>query len=167
MSFRLVTGSLIIAFFLLTVLFGSPSSVTVISTAAPARTPVPEAKPLFTDFKGVTIGMSADDARAKLGKAHDTSDLQDFYTFSAEETVQIVFDDDKTVKAIAATWVGTKVKAPEPKDVFGVDVEAKPDGSINKMVKYPKLGYWISYIRTEGSDPMIMVTVHKLQKAEL
>ncbi len=129
--------------------------------------PTPEpAKPLFTDYRGVTIGMSAADAREKLGKAKDTSDTQDFYVFSDGETVQIVYDEDKTVKAISATYMGPKVTPPVPKDLFGVDAEVKPDGSINKMVKYPKASIWISYIKTGGDDPMVMVTVSKIQKGE-
>jgi hypothetical protein len=50
-----------------------------------------------------------------------------------------------------------------PKAVFGSDVEAKPDGSVNKMIRYPKAGYLISYLRTAGDEPMIVITVQKMQ----
>ena len=169
MSIRILIGILSASVVLLGILL-APSSSIRIQAAGVSETmvmPTPElAKPLFTDYRGVTIGMTAVDTREKLGKAKDTSDAQDFYVFSEGETVQIVYDDDKTVKAISATYMGPKVTPPAPKDLFGVDADAKPDGSINKMVKYPKASIWISYIKTGGDDPMVMVTVSKLQKGE-
>jgi hypothetical protein len=47
-----------------------------------------------------------------------------------------------------------------------MDVTAKPDGGINKMVKYPKSGFWISYLKTGGNDPMTVITVQKMQEGE-
>ena len=52
--------------------------------------------------------------------------------------------------------------APAPKSVFGSDVAPKADGSIYRMVRYPKAGYWVSYSRTAGADPMVTVTMQKM-----
>jgi hypothetical protein len=169
MKLRIFVCLLIVPILFLTILFAGevPENAFALDSAGAVTQPTPEGKPLVSDIRGVKIGMSATDARAKLGKAKETSDQQDYYVFSENETLQIVFAEDKTVKAISATFVGANLKPPTPKDLFGSDVEAGTDGAINKMVKYPKLGYWISYIKTGGSDPMVMITIHAFQKGEL
>lgn len=165
MSIRILIGILSASVVLIVISFAQSgtSSISAAGLGEIRAMPTPElAKPLFTDYRGVTIGMPAAAAREKLGKAKDTSDAQDYYVLSEGETVQIVYDDDKTVRAISTTYMGPKVTPPAPKDLFGVDAEVKPDGSINKMVKYPKASIWITYIKTAGDDPMVMVTVSKL-----
>ena len=44
---------------------------------------------------------------------------------------------------------------------FGIDVPAK-DGTVFKMERYPKAGYWISYTRTSGSDAMVNIAIQKM-----
>lgn len=171
MNFRIFVDVLFVPIFLLAILFvdRSPRETFAFESAGVVTRPTPvpgTSKPAFTDYKGITLGMSAVDARAKLPKPKETSDQQDFYIISAGESVQILYGDDKNVKAISTTYFGSDAKPPTPIAVFGTDVEVQPNGSINKMVKYPKLGFWISYIRTEGDDPVIMVTIHKLQEGE-
>jgi len=170
MAFRILIGFIVVSVTLVAVLSGlsSPSAAANRrSISAPAPTPAAAAdKALYSEYRGVTLGMSIDEARAKLGKAKDSSDQQDYYMISDGETVQIVYES-KVVRGISATFVGAGAKAPTPMAVFGIDAEAKPDGSINKMVRYPKAGYWVSYIRTGGDDPMVMITIHKLQKGEI
>jgi hypothetical protein len=68
-----------------------------ISNASAAAIPTPEAL-VYTGYKGVTIGMSMDEARAKLGKPRDMSDVEDYYVYSETETCQVQYDVDKTVK---------------------------------------------------------------------
>ena len=46
----------------------------------------------------------------------------------------------------------------------GKDDEAKPDGGMFKVVQYPKFGFWVSYVRTGGDDPMVIVTIQKMPK---
>jgi hypothetical protein len=121
-------------------------------------------KPVFSAYKGVTIGMPMDDARTKLGTPKDRSDTQDYFVFSDTESCQVLYGPDKTVRLLSINYVGKS--APTPMDVFGANVEAKPDGSMNKVVKFPKSGYSVSYLRTPGDDPVTMITVQKISPAD-
>jgi hypothetical protein len=121
-------------------------------------------KPVFSTYKGVTIGMPMDDARTKLGTPKDRSDTQDYFVFSDTESCQVLYGPDKTVRLLSINYVGKS--APTPMDVFGANVEAKPDGSMNKVVKFPKSGYSVSYLRTPGDDPVTMITVQKISPAD-
>src|SRR5262249_55144929 len=104
------------------------------------------------------------DARTKLGTAKDKSDAEDYYDYSDNEKCQVLYATDKTVRVISITYLGKN--APTPMDVLGIDAEAKPDGGVNKKVEYPKSGFWISYLKTGGSDPIVIVTVQKMQVAQ-
>lgn len=119
-------------------------------------------EPVFRDFKGVQIGMSAADARAKLGAPTDKGDAQDFYSVKEKQTVQVFYEAGK-VSAISVSFLDSPADAPTPKSVFGAEVEPKADGSFYKMVRYPKAGYWLSYSRTAGSTPMVIITMQKLR----
>jgi hypothetical protein len=125
-----------------------------------AVTPEASAEPLLRDYKGVTLGMSAKDARDKLGKPQEKSDVMDFYVFSDRERARVYYQDGK-VSAIIATYVGKDGGAPPPTSVLGTEIEAKPDGSLYKMVTYPGAGYWVAYSRTAGDSPMVMITIQK------
>jgi hypothetical protein len=116
-------------------------------------------KPVFSGYKGVMIGASMADARSKLGSPRDKSDVQDYFVFSDNESAQVLYAPDKTVRVISVNYLG---KAPAPMDVLGMEIAAKPDGSINKLVRYPKAGFWISYLKTGGDDPMVVITVQKM-----
>ena len=129
----------------------------------PAATPERQTKPVYDSYKGVTIGMSAADARAKLGKPKDESDAEDYFEFSENETAR-VFYENKTVRVISTNYVGNISSAPAPKAVLGIVLEAKPDGGMFKVVQYPKAGFWVSYVRTGGDDPMVIVTIQKMPK---
>lgn len=121
-------------------------------------------KTSFAGYKGVTIGMQMDAARAKLGEAKEKSDAEDYYVFGDTETLQVLWAPDKTVRVLSINYIGKG--APTPVEILGTAAEAKQDGSINKVVKYPKLGYWISYLKTGGDDPMTIITVQKMQPGE-
>lgn len=132
--------------------------------AVRAQTGDPTAKlePAFREYKGVSLGMTADETRKKLGNPQDKGDEQDFYLFSEKESAQIYYDKTKHVDAISINFVGETSDTPKPKAVLGTDVEIKPDGSMHKLVRFPKAGCWISYSRTAGADPLITITVKKL-----
>lgn len=131
-----------------------------------ATPPSKDDKPIYNSYKGVTIGMPTGDARLKLGTPKDKADDQDFYVYSDNESVQVIYDAAHTVNAISVNYLGDLKAIPSPHDIFGADVAAKPDGSIFKLVRYPKAGYWVSYNRTAGEDPMIIVTMQKIQAGQ-
>lgn len=133
-----------------------------IQKAAATTAPAPHAETTFAGYKGIKIGTPVADVRTKLGKTKESSDVEDYFVFSDNETAQVLYDTDKTVRVISINYVGSNAGAPSPKDVLGEDAEVKPDGSIYKMVKFPKAGYWISYNKTAGDDPLVMITVQKM-----
>ena len=118
--------------------------------------------PVFTSFKGVQIGMAAEEARLKLGVPSEKGDEQDFYAFDEQHTAQIYYDRNKKVWAVSINYLGA-ADVPTAKSVMGTEIEPKPDGSVYSRVSYQKAGYWVSYNRTAGADPLITVTMQKLQ----
>jgi hypothetical protein len=128
----------------------------------PAAQARPEAaQPLFRDFKGVTLGMSAEEARAKLGSPREKDKTQDFYVFSERERARVFYDAQGKVSAVIVTYVGKDSNAPAPSAVLGEEVLAKADGSIYHMVHYPEAGYWVAYSRTTGEEPLTIITMQK------
>jgi hypothetical protein len=119
-------------------------------------------QPAFSQFKGVKIGMPADEARKKLGTPRDKSPEQDFYVFNDTEAVQVFYDKGGAVNAISIDFMSGSNGAPTSKDVLGAEAEPKADGSVYKMVRYPKAGYWVSYSRTAGNDPTVTITMQKI-----
>ena len=118
---------------------------------------------LFHDYRGVQLGMTSEEVRKKLGDPKDKSDEQDFFIFNETETAQIVYDKTRKVVTISADFLTAGEKVPTAKQVFGGDVESKADGSVYKMVRFPKAGYWLSYNRTGGNSPLTTVTLQKIQ----
>ena len=119
--------------------------------------------PAFLEYRGVQLGMTADEVRKKLGNPKEKGDEQDFFVFSDSETAQVLYDKTHKVSAISADFTTMGNSTPTAKDVFGADVQAKADGSVYKMVRYPKAGYWLSFNRTSGTSPMTTVTLQKIQ----
>lgn len=118
-------------------------------------------KPFYVEYKGVQIGMGADEVRKKLGEPKDKSDVQDFYMFSEKESAQFFYDKGK-VMAVSVNYLDSK-NAPLPKIVLGTDIEPKPDGGMYKLIRYPTAGYWVSYNRSPGDEPLITVTMQRIQ----
>jgi hypothetical protein len=122
-----------------------------------------DAEPGFREYKGVQIGWLAEDVRKKLGTPTDKGDEQDFYVFNEKETAQILYDKaTHKVTAISVDFMNGATGVITPQQVFGADIETKADGSKYKMVRYPKVGYWISYSRTAGDTPIVTVTIQKM-----
>ncbi len=121
-------------------------------------------KPLFVEYKGVAIGMSMADARQKLGKAAEQTDAEDYWEFSNEESVRVLYGADKMVRAISINYDAKQALTPTALVVFGKELTAKQDGSMHKMVEYKKDGFWISYVRTAGENAMVIVTLQKMDK---
>ena len=127
------------------------------------HTPGEDPLPLFQEYRGVQLGMTADEVRKKLGEPREKGDEQDFYVFNETETAQFLYDKTKKVTAISADFTTVGDNVPTAKGVFGADVDPKADGSVYKMVRYPKAGYWVSFNRTSGTSPLTTVTLQRIQ----
>lgn len=128
-----------------------------------APPPAEEESGIFKEYRGVQLGMTADEVRKKLGNPKEKGDEQDFFVFNDTETAQVVYDPTHKVITISADFLATDASVPTAKQIFGSDVEAKADGSVYKMVRFPKAGYWVSYNRTGGASPMTSITLQKIQ----
>lgn len=117
--------------------------------------------PVFTDYRGVRIGMSAEEVRAKLDGIKK-GDTQDFLVFSEHESAQIYYDDAGKVMAISVDYFGDDNNAPAPEAVLGESLQAKGDGSMYQLKRYPEAGYWVSYNRTAGDKPIVTITMQKM-----
>lgn len=122
--------------------------------------PAKAAEPLYREYRGVTLGMSADEVRGKLGKPEEKSDEMDFFVFSDTERARVYYKDGKA-SAVIATYLGNDAAAPAPAAVLGAEIEARPDGSMYRMAQYPQAGYWVAYSRTAGDAPLVMITMQK------
>lgn len=136
----------------------------ITSRAQRNRAPVdePENRPAFSEFKGVQIGMLAEEARKKLGKPRDKSEEQDFYIFNDNQAVQICYDKASKVSTISIDFMTGASPIPSPKEVLGGEAETKADGSLYKLLRYPKAGYWVSYSRTAGTSSTTTITMQKI-----
>src|ERR1043166_238179 len=120
--------------------------------------------PLFSDFKGVRIGMATDEVRKKLGSPKDKGDEQDFYLFNDNQAVQIYYDKPtKKVTAISIDFMNGANQIPTAKEIIGSEIDSKADGSGYKLIRNPKAGYWVSYSRTGGKEPTITITMQKIE----
>ncbi len=128
-----------------------------------ALDPDDDNRPAFSDFKGVSIGMPADEARKKLGNPRDKSAEQDFYMFGDNQAVQVYYDKAGAVSAISIDFMSGAGGIPSCKDVLGAEAEKKADGSVYKLIRYPKMGYWVSYSRTAGDSATVTITMQKIQ----
>jgi hypothetical protein len=46
--------------------------------------------------------------------------------------------------------------------VLGTAIEGKPDGALYKLVQYPQAGYWVAYSRTDGDEPLTIITMQAM-----
>ena len=128
---------------------------------APAAADKAKEEPPFSSYKGVRIGMGADEARKLLGSPTDKDDKQEVFAFSDDESCQVYYDAAKKVSAVSITYYSSKA-VPAVKAVLGEEPEAKQDGSFSKLIRFPKAGYWVSYTRTSGDSPMTIIAMQRL-----
>ena len=156
-----------VIFFLLTVVL-LLLLVTVIgkgqnrSKAVAVGAAAPQAQqPLYTEYRGIHLGMTPAEVRAKLGEPAMKSDEQDFYIFSTNESAQIGYEGQK-VTAISADYVGG-VGAPDYKNVVGENLLQKPDGSLFRMSVHTADRYWVSYNKSAAVVPVVTITIGTLK----
>jgi hypothetical protein len=137
------------------------SAAAILAVAALAARAMP-GKPVFTSYRGVTIGTPADEARKKLGTPKEKSDETEYFAISDNESVQVFYDAQQKVRAMSIMFMGDLISAPAPKAVFGSAVEARDDGGIYKLERHPEEGFFVSYTRTGGDEPMIVIVMQKI-----
>ena len=143
---------------ILLLLFGAIASgqtKTEVMSAARGHSQVQQ--PLYKEYRGVRLGMTVAEARAKLGEPAMKSDEQDFYVFSANETAQIVYTGQKVV-TISTDYNGG-VGAPDYKSVVLQDLLQKPDGSLFRMVLHDSERFWVSYYKSASVQPVVTITI--------
>lgn len=140
----------------------SPSTQEEVATAVnkPASDAATANVPVFKDYRGIIIGMPAAEVRSKL-EGLKTDDRQDFLFLPERESVQIYYDDAGKVTAISVDFIDSS-KAPTPDAVLGMTLQAKADGSMYQLNRYPDQGYWVSYNRTAGEKPIVTITMQKM-----
>lgn len=126
------------------------------------KQPGPTQQALYGEYKGVRIGMTTDEARAKLGQPAMKADDQDYYMFADTETVQIAYNAAHKVVCISIDYMGG-AGAPDYRNVVGAGINVKLDGSMYKLVRYEQLGFWVSYNRTANNSVVIVtITIQKI-----
>lgn len=163
---RLISISVCVALFgLFSSYLGTEANAQV---KAPPKTgnafskPAATQQPLYSEYKGVRIGMSTNEARAKLGVPTREFENEDLYVVSETETAQVFYDATHRVNAISVDYLADKTGAPDYKAIVGDNIQVKPDGSMYKLVRYEQLGFWVSFNRTAGDLPIISVTIQKI-----
>lgn len=131
------------------------------SRAAVTGTVAVVQQPLYTNYKGIRLGMTAQEVRSTLGEPALKADDQDYFTFSDHETAQIAYDAAHKVTTISVDYAGG-VGAPDHKTVVGAELEKQPNGSLYRVVRYESLGFWVSYSRTAGEVMIVTITIQKM-----
>jgi hypothetical protein len=118
-------------------------------------------QPLYTEYKGVRLGMSAEEARAKLGVPALKGSDQDYYVLSENETAQICYDAAQKVVTISVDYLGG-IGAPDYKAVVGGELEQMANGSLYRIVRYESLRFWVSYNRATVPVTSVTVTIQRI-----
>lgn len=132
------------------------------SVAAGTLTARPQAQaqlPLYREYRGVRLGMTAAEVRVKLGEPTLKSDEQDFYVISASETSQIAYDATHKVVTISTDYAGG-TGAPDYRTAVGEGMLlTRPDGSLFKMAMYDAERFWVTYNKSAATVPTITITI--------
>ena len=119
----------------------------------------------FNAHRGISIGVTQTTVREKLGKVKEEFSDEDDFNISETESMRVFYSPEKKVKAMVITFTGKFETAPAPNAVVGEKIDPKPDGGLFKMVQMPKKGYWVSYLKTAGDTPTVMITMQEMPKS--
>ena len=119
-------------------------------------------QPVYREYRGIRLGMTAAEVRAKLGEPALKSAEQDFYVVSANETAQIAYDSAQKVVTISTDYTGG-VGAPDYRSVVGEGLITRPNGSMFKMVTYEAERFWVSYNASTTTLPIVTITIGTLR----
>jgi hypothetical protein len=123
-----------------------------------ARAHVQVQQPLYREYRGVRLGMTSAEVRAKVGEPSFKSDELDFFVISANETAQIAYNAAHTVMTISTDYTGG-VGAPDYRNVVGDGLLERPDGSVFRMVMYDSERFWVSYNKSTSMVPTVTITI--------
>ena len=145
------TATLVVILIALTV-SGQKARASATALSAPEQA-------LFSEYKGIHLGMTTDEVRAKLGNPTVKGDDQDYYAFSDSESAQFAYAGHKVV-TISIDYTGAG--APDYRNVVGPSIDQREDGSVYKLVRYEAQGFWVSYHRTAGTNVTVTITIQKI-----
>jgi hypothetical protein len=111
----------------------------------------------YREYRGVRLGMTAAEVRAKLGTAALQTDDQDFYVVSANESTQIMYRDQKVF--MISTDYTNGAGAPDYRSVVGEKLLQRPDGSVFSMVRIDAERFWVSYNKSATTVPVVTITL--------
>ena len=117
------------------------------------------AQPLFSEYKGIRLGMTADEVRTKLGNPKVKGDDQDYFIISDNESAQFAYDAAHRVVTISIDYIGAG--APDYHNVVGSSIDQLLDGSLYKLVRYEAQGFWVSYLRA-ATNGTVTITIQKI-----
>jgi hypothetical protein len=112
----------------------------------------------YREYRGVHLGMTAAEARAKLGTPVMQSDDQDYYVLSPNETAQLMYNTAQKVIMISTDYTNG-VGAPDYRSVVGEKILEKPDGSLFSMVRNDTERFWVSYNKSTSVVPVVTITI--------
>lgn len=113
---------------------------------------------IYREYRGVQLGMTATEVRAKLGEPAMKSDEQDFYVISGNETAQIAYNAAQKVVTISTDYTGG-VGAPDYRSVVGEGLTERPNGSLFKMAMYDSEHFWVTYSKSATTVPIVTITI--------
>ena len=111
----------------------------------------------YREYRGVRLGMSDAEVRAKLGTAALQTDDQDFYVVSPNESAQVMYRDHKVF--MISTDYTDGVGAPDYRSVVGEKLLQRPDGSMFSMVRFDTERFWVSYNKSATTVPVVTITL--------
>lgn len=112
----------------------------------------------YREYRGIRLGMTATEARAKLGTPVMQSDDQDYYVISPNETAQLMYNTAQKVIMISTDYTNG-VGAPDYRSVVGERILEKPDGSLFSMVRNDSERFWVSYNKSTSVVPVVTITI--------
>ena len=157
LAFLLIGTILLLAFAFIVKGQGQTSGLTTVRSHPQMQ------QPLYREYRGVRLGMTAAEARSKLGEPVMKSNEQDFFVISTNETTQVAYDAFQKVMTISTDYTGG-VGAPDSKAVVGDGMLLqRPDGSLFRMVQYKGDGMWVSYNKSAGMVPVVTITMQLMR----
>ncbi|HZN10581.1 MAG TPA: hypothetical protein VFC61_02825 [Blastocatellia bacterium] len=126
------------------------------AAAAFAQDPAPK---VMREFRGVKLGMKADQVHAAAGKPESAAEGQEEYKLSEDDSMTVYFDEKKEVRAIRAFFTNPK-NVPAWKEVVGdVEVTQNENGSKSARRVLGEEKFWVSmYQNKDGSVTTITIS---------